>query len=864
MHVDNDAKALALGEGWRGAAAGRARLHRHGRVDRRRRRHRARRPPARRRRRQRRPHRPRDRRARRPRSARAARRAASRPRQSGTAIAARTGAPAGRGARRGAASAPAGWSAGRSRRSPTLLDLRLAVVAGSVALGYGDVFFDAAQAELERPGPPRVRPRRAHRPGRPRRRRPAGRRGRGRARGPIGHGLWPEPDHYPRPHGSHLSGRGGGVPGEGAGVPRRAPAAGLEGDRRARPARRRRRSPTQWRDTLRDNHYLAPSWPTEYGGAGPDRARAGDPGRGVRQGRRARPAAPTTCSRSRWSATRCSTGAPRSRSATTSRASSAARTSGARATPSPTPAPTSATSAAGPRLDGDEWVINGQKIWTSAGHLANWIFVLTRTDPDVAEAQGHHVPALPDGPARRRGAADQDDVGRLRVQRGVLHRRARARRRTSIGEVNGGWAVAMTLLGYERGEAAATFPLMFRIELDRLMALAKERGATDDPVIRQRLAWCHTKVEIMRYLGLRSLTQFLARPPARARSRASSRSSGASTTRRSPQLAVDILGADAMAPVGPLAHVVVPDRLDPARRTTAPAGSARPTTPAPARSTPGRARSSATSSARWCSACPKEPRGADQPSLARAAGGPILNAAAGRCGRCAAVLPHPSLWLTAAPPGRVGSPAPGWWRRPPFLPLPGARLPPVPAGDRVRRRGRPAARARRPRHLPPLVPATGPSSRAASPVTFRRCRGRSCSTPPTSRCAWCPSRRAAVLVLGHKADVLHDTGEALHSEHLTLAGAVGDPAAALREGAVPAPGAAQPARRCSPATTTAASTAAHAAESIDHVVPRSRGGEHTLGERGGRLPALQRAQARPAAARDRPWCCAAAPTRPAR
>ena len=44
-------------------------------------------------------------------------------------------------------------------------------------------------------------------------------------------------------------------------------------------------------------------------------------------------------------------------------------------------------------LDGDEWVINGQKIWTSAGHLANWIFVLCPHRPRRAQAQGHHVPA---------------------------------------------------------------------------------------------------------------------------------------------------------------------------------------------------------------------------------------------------------------------------------------------------------------------------------------------------------------------------------------------------------------------------------------------------------------------------------------
>ncbi len=87
---------------------------------------------------------------------------------------------------------------------------------------------------------------------------------------------------------------------------------------------------------------------------------------------------------------------------------------------------------------------------------------------------------------------------------------ARCPKENVVGGVNNGWAVAMTLLGYERGEAAATFPIMFRAELDRLLAPGRgDAAATDDPIIRQRLAWCHTKVEIMRYLGMRTLTKFL-------------------------------------------------------------------------------------------------------------------------------------------------------------------------------------------------------------------------------------------------------------------------------------------------------------------------------------------------------------------
>ena len=75
--------------------------------------------------------------------------------------------------------------------------------------------------------------------------------------------------------------------------------------------------------------------------------------------------------------------------------------------------------------------------------------------------------------------------------------------------------MAMTLLGHERGEEAATNPILFRAELDRLLALAAERGRDRDPLIRQRLAWCYARVEIMRYLGYRILTQVQKRHRAR-------------------------------------------------------------------------------------------------------------------------------------------------------------------------------------------------------------------------------------------------------------------------------------------------------------------------------------------------------------
>ena len=198
--------------------------------------------------------------------------------------------------------------------------------------------------------------------------------------------------------------------------------------------------------------------------------------------------------------------------------------------------------------DGDEWVINGQKIWTSGGHLANWIFVLCRTDPDAPKHRGISFLLCP---MKQPGI----EVRPIKMISGdsefneVFFTDARTDAVNVVGGVNNGWAVAMTLLGFERGQAATILPLEFRAELDRLVALAKERGKVTDRVIRQRLAWCYSKVEIMKYLGYRVLTEFLA-----------GRSPGPESSitkvywseyhHAATELATDILGLDALVPSG--------------------------------------------------------------------------------------------------------------------------------------------------------------------------------------------------------------------------------------------------------------------------------------------------------------------------
>jgi alkylation response protein AidB-like acyl-CoA dehydrogenase len=159
-------------------------------------------------------------------------------------------------------------------------------------------------------------------------------------------------------------------------------------------------------------------------------------------------------------------------------------------------------------LDGDHWVVNGQKIWTSRGMDGNGIFLLARTDRTVAKHRGITFMLCP---LPCKGV----EVRPIRTLTGedefceVFFTDARIAVDNVVGPVNEGWKVANSLLGLERGEEAATNPIFFRAEFERLVQLAREVGRTDDPVIRDRLAWCFMKVETMRFLGYRILTQVI-------------------------------------------------------------------------------------------------------------------------------------------------------------------------------------------------------------------------------------------------------------------------------------------------------------------------------------------------------------------
>ncbi len=159
-------------------------------------------------------------------------------------------------------------------------------------------------------------------------------------------------------------------------------------------------------------------------------------------------------------------------------------------------------------LDGDEWVVNGQKIWTSQGHTANMIFVLARTDQDVTKHAGISFLLMS---MEQPGVECRAITNIVRQDHfnEVFFTDARCPKDNVLGGVNNGWAVGNTLLGFERGVGATVQSLGFRAELDNLIEFARDNGKLDDPIVRQDIAYFHTCVEIMRYRGMQALTRFL-------------------------------------------------------------------------------------------------------------------------------------------------------------------------------------------------------------------------------------------------------------------------------------------------------------------------------------------------------------------
>ena len=166
-------------------------------------------------------------------------------------------------------------------------------------------------------------------------------------------------------------------------------------------------------------------------------------------------------------------------------------------------------------VDGDEVVVTGQKVWTSGAHRANTMFTLCRTDPDAPKHRGLSYVLVP--MKREDGSSNGIDLQPLRQMSGAsgfcqeFIEGARAPLFNVIGGLNNGWRVAMTTLGNERGGHATTQHLRYEREFWELVETARKQSCTDDPLVRQDLAWAYCQVELMRYSGLRLLATLAAK-----------------------------------------------------------------------------------------------------------------------------------------------------------------------------------------------------------------------------------------------------------------------------------------------------------------------------------------------------------------
>jgi alkylation response protein AidB-like acyl-CoA dehydrogenase len=155
-------------------------------------------------------------------------------------------------------------------------------------------------------------------------------------------------------------------------------------------------------------------------------------------------------------------------------------------------------------LQAGEWHITGQKVWTSLAHLADWCFVVARTEPGSSRHQGLSYLLVP----MKQPGVDVRPIVQLTGTsefNEVFFDDARTDASMVVGEPGDGWRIAMATLGFERGVATLGQQVGFRRQLDDLIALARSNGAVDDPAIREKLARAWMGLEVMRAHAIRTL-----------------------------------------------------------------------------------------------------------------------------------------------------------------------------------------------------------------------------------------------------------------------------------------------------------------------------------------------------------------------
>jgi alkylation response protein AidB-like acyl-CoA dehydrogenase len=160
------------------------------------------------------------------------------------------------------------------------------------------------------------------------------------------------------------------------------------------------------------------------------------------------------------------------------------------------------------RLDGDDWVIDGQKVWTSQAQYADWIFVLCRTSSEGRKHDGLSFLLVPlDQPGIEIRPLVEMTGGDHFCE--VFFDGARSTADMIVGAPGDGWRIAMATLGFERGTAFIGQLRRYADEWRRVRDVAIAAGLAADPLVRQRLADSYIGLEIMRYGAFRTVTNLV-------------------------------------------------------------------------------------------------------------------------------------------------------------------------------------------------------------------------------------------------------------------------------------------------------------------------------------------------------------------
>jgi len=155
--------------------------------------------------------------------------------------------------------------------------------------------------------------------------------------------------------------------------------------------------------------------------------------------------------------------------------------------------------------DGDVWVVDGQKVWTSLAEDSDWCFVMCRTNPDKPRHRGLSCILVPMDQPGVRVVPIRQMTGSAEFAE-VFFDGARTAADNVVGPVDGGWKVAMGTLSFERGASTLGQQVFFAGEFQRVIDVAREVGADKQPLIRDRIAEMWMRLKVMRLNALRTLS----------------------------------------------------------------------------------------------------------------------------------------------------------------------------------------------------------------------------------------------------------------------------------------------------------------------------------------------------------------------